>query len=98
MNELGEMIGAKPNLWSIFKEDPKLAYQCIFGTTIAAQYRLQGPNVWPGARKYIMTFKEQYLYPLSTRKCSPAEEKRSYGVLVCIFLVGITILAVMLKA
>ncbi|XP_028400863.1 dimethylaniline monooxygenase [N-oxide-forming] 5-like isoform X2 [Dendronephthya gigantea] len=98
MNELGEMIGAKPNLWSIFKNDPKLAYQCIFGTTVAAQYRLQGPNVWPGARNHIMTFKEQYLYPLRTRKSSPSEEKRSYGVLVFIIVVGLAIVAVMLKA
>ncbi|XP_028400474.1 dimethylaniline monooxygenase [N-oxide-forming] 5-like isoform X2 [Dendronephthya gigantea] len=97
MNELGEMIGAKPNLWSIFKNDPKLAYQCIFGTTIAAQYRLQGPNVWPGARNHIMSFREQYLYPLRTRKCPPPEEKRNYGILIFIFVMGLAIVILLLK-
>ena len=98
MDELGEMIGAKPSLWSIFKEDPKLSYQVFFGTTIPTQYRLQGPNTWKDARKHIMSFQEQYLCPLSTRKCAPSTESNSYGVLILIFVIIFGVVAIMLKA
>jgi dimethylaniline monooxygenase (N-oxide forming) len=97
MNELGEMISAKPNLWSIFKEDPKLAYQVFFGTTVPTQYRLQGPNTWKDARKHIMSFQEQYLCPLSTRKCAPSAESNSHGVLIFIFVIVFVVIAIMLK-
>jgi hypothetical protein len=98
MNELGEMIGAKPNLWSIFKADPKLAYQVFFGTFISTQYRLQRPNTWKDARKHIMNLHEQYLYPLSTRKCAPSAESTCHGVLIFIFVIVFAIVAIMLKA
>ena len=85
MDELGEMIGAKPHLWPIFKQDPKLAYQVFFGTMIPTQYRLQGPNTWKDARKHIMSFREQYLCPLNTRNCLEPKESSSYCVPVLVF-------------
>ena len=97
MDELGEMIGAKPNLWSIFKEDPKLAYQVFFGTLVPTQYRLQGPNTWKDARKHIMSFQEQYLYPLSTRKCPQSTKNRNNFFLVFIFVVVIAVIAILVR-
>ena len=47
------MIGAKPNLWSLFMEDPKLAFRCFFGSCVSAQYRLEGPNSSKHARTMI---------------------------------------------
>lgn len=94
MDELGDMIGAKPNLWSMLN-DPKLAYQIFFGTTVATQYRLQGPIPWKGARKHIMSLREQHLYPLNTRKCAPSTERSHHGIFIFILVIGIAILAIM---
>ena len=96
MDELGDMIGAKPNLWSMLN-DPKLAYQIFFGTIVSAQYRLQGPNTWSGARKHIMSLQEQHLCPLNTRKCGPSTERSYHGVLIFILVIVIALLAIMLK-
>ena len=97
MDELGEMIGAKPNFWLIFKEDPKLAYQVFFGTLVPTQYRLQGPNTWKDARKHIMSFQEQYLCPLSTRKCPQPTKNSNNFVLVFIFVVVILVIAILVR-
>ena len=96
MDELGDMIGAKPNLWSLLN-DPKLAYKIFFDTTVPTQYRLQGPNTWKGARKHIMSLREQYLYPLNTRKCAPSTGRSHHGIVIFILVVAIAILAIMLK-
>ena len=97
MDELGDMIGAKPNLWSMLINDPKLAYQMFFGTAVPTQYRLQGPNTWKGARKHIMSLREQILHPLNTRKCAPSTERTHHGILIFILVIGIAILAMLLK-
>jgi dimethylaniline monooxygenase (N-oxide forming) len=79
LDELGEMIRAKPNLWSIFFKNPKLAYQCFFGPAVPAQYRLQGPNTWGEATKVIMSTEEEYRWPLETKRCMPLiVERKSY--------------------
>lgn len=97
MDELGDMIGAKPSVWSMLK-DPKLAYQIFFGTMVSAHYRLQGPNTWQGARKHIMSLREQHLLPLNTRKCAaPSTERSNQGVLIFILVIAIALLAITLQ-
>ena len=96
MDELGDMIGAKPNLWSMLN-DPRLAYQIFFGTIVSAQYRLQGPNTWSGARKHIMSLQEQYLCPLNTRKFAHSTKTSHHSVLICIIVIAFVLLAIMLK-
>ena len=54
MDTIASLIGAKPNLLQILPKDPNLAFQCFFGPCVPAQYRLQGPGIWPGARDVIM--------------------------------------------
>jgi dimethylaniline monooxygenase (N-oxide forming) len=44
LDELAEMIGAKPDLWSIFKKDPKLAYEVFFGSLTPAQIDSKAPT------------------------------------------------------
>ncbi|XP_028400882.1 dimethylaniline monooxygenase [N-oxide-forming] 5-like [Dendronephthya gigantea] len=89
MDEVSALIGAKPNLWSIFLRDPKLAYCCFYGPGIGAQYRLQGPNTWKGAKNVIKSVEEDYQYPLKVKRCEPmmAKKESSYlfWVLVVVF-------------
>ncbi|XP_028400860.1 dimethylaniline monooxygenase [N-oxide-forming] 2-like [Dendronephthya gigantea] len=91
MDEITEMIGAKPDLWSIFAKDPQLAYHCLFGPAVPAQYRLQGPNTWEDARKNILSVEDDYKCPLKTMRCSPVVKTkpyfhRNFAVVLIIFL------------
>jgi dimethylaniline monooxygenase (N-oxide forming) len=95
LDELAEMIGAKPDLWSIFKKDPKLAYEVFFGSLTPAQYRLQGPNTWNDARKYILSFQEHYLCPLRTRRCRQSTKNNSNSILVFVFVLVIAFIAML---
>ena len=59
MDEIAELIGAKPNLWHLTKTDSALALRCYFGPCLPAQYRLMGPGAWGGAAdtiRYIFTY------------------------------------------
>ena len=78
------MIGAKPDLWSLFMNDPKLAIRCFFGPCVPAQYRLHGPNSFTDARTVINSVEENYLYPLKTRKCvtSQLQRRTSYFFII----------------
>uniref|UniRef100_A0ABI7W6M3 Flavin-containing monooxygenase n=1 Tax=Felis catus TaxID=9685 RepID=A0ABI7W6M3_FELCA len=67
MDEIASEIGAKRNLPSIFLWDPKLAIEIFFGPCTPYQYRLQGPGKWAGARRAILTWREQIVKPLRTR-------------------------------
>ena len=78
MDEINELIGAKPNLWSIFARDPRLAYHCFFGPAVPAQYRLQGPNACKDARKIIMSVEDDYRCPLKTMRCASSIKTKSY--------------------
>lgn len=48
-DEIASFIGAKPE---IFKH-PTLAWRLLLGSCGAAQWRLQGPNKWPGAADQV---------------------------------------------
>ncbi|KAL4223868.1 hypothetical protein ACF0H5_017332 [Mactra antiquata] len=53
MDEIANEIGVKPNMRELFLQDPMLALRCIFGPCVPAQYRLQGPGKWSGAKEAI---------------------------------------------
>ncbi|XP_074641984.1 flavin-containing monooxygenase 5-like [Tubulanus polymorphus] len=55
MDQLASEVGVKPNLKSMFFEDPFLTLRCFFGPCVPAQYRLNGPGKWPGAKKTIQS-------------------------------------------
>nr|XP_026237323.1 dimethylaniline monooxygenase [N-oxide-forming] 2-like [Urocitellus parryii] len=67
LDELASEIGAKPDLVSLFFQDPKLALKLYFGPCNSYQYRLTGPGQWEGARRAILTQKQRILKPLKTR-------------------------------
>lgn len=78
-DEISSLIGAKPNLWHLLTTDPVLAFKCVFGPCVPAQYRLMGPGSWQGARDVIMGVKESMVCPLRTRKAGQKENKDKPG-------------------
>uniref|UniRef100_A0A452DSX0 Flavin-containing monooxygenase n=1 Tax=Capra hircus TaxID=9925 RepID=A0A452DSX0_CAPHI len=67
MDEIASEIAVKPNLFSLFLWDPKLAPEIFLGPCTPYQYRLQGPRKWAGAREAILTQRERIIKPLRTR-------------------------------
>ncbi|KAJ3156111.1 Cyclopentanone 1,2-monooxygenase (CPMO) [Geranomyces michiganensis] len=54
MDDLATEIGCKPDVWRVVKaRELTLAAQILFGPTVPAQYRLEGPGAWDGARGAI---------------------------------------------
>ncbi|TPX59808.1 hypothetical protein PhCBS80983_g02178 [Powellomyces hirtus] len=55
MDDLATEIGCKPDLWTIVTKQRELtlAAQLLFGPAVPAQFRLQGPGAWDGARDAI---------------------------------------------
>ena len=53
MDEIADLLGAKPNLWKLAKTDTMLAVRCYLGPCLPAQYRLVGPGAWKGAADAI---------------------------------------------
>ncbi|BFZ22832.1 hypothetical protein BsWGS_25871 [Bradybaena similaris] len=73
MDELAVLVGCKPNLLKLLITDPVLFYYVAFGPGVPYQYRIHGPNSWPGARKAIMSTLDRIKKPLETR---PLPDKR----------------------
>ncbi|KAI4579403.1 hypothetical protein MJT46_000771 [Ovis ammon polii x Ovis aries] len=67
MDEIASEIAVKPNLFSLFLWDPKLALEIFLGPCTPYQYCLQGPGKWAGAREAILTQTEWIIKPLRTR-------------------------------
>ncbi|WAR03733.1 FMO5-like protein [Mya arenaria] len=67
MDELAAEVGVRPNMATLFREDPALALRCMFGPCLPAQYRIKGPGSWPGARDAIMTSMDRAMAPMKTR-------------------------------
>ncbi|XP_054837889.1 flavin-containing monooxygenase 5-like [Eublepharis macularius] len=67
MDEVATEIGVKPNVWSLFRANPRLAWQILRGPCTPYQYRLQGPGKWTGAEKAILTQHDRIIKPLRTR-------------------------------
>jgi dimethylaniline monooxygenase (N-oxide forming) len=67
MDELAVLVGCKPNLLKLLLTDPVLFYHVSFGPGVPYQYRLHGPNPWPGARNAILTTLDRIKKPFETR-------------------------------
>ncbi|VDL72517.1 unnamed protein product [Nippostrongylus brasiliensis] len=68
MDELAELLGCKPSLFSRIFYDPKLANALYFHGLVPYQYRLQGPHSWKGAREAILTFEDRVFNATRTRR------------------------------
>jgi dimethylaniline monooxygenase (N-oxide forming) len=67
MDELAEIIGAKPNVKHLLLTDPLLGYRVLTGPNLAYVYRLQGPHPWSGARRAILDVWDRIDAPARTR-------------------------------
>ncbi|BFZ23685.1 hypothetical protein BsWGS_26724 [Bradybaena similaris] len=76
MDEIAELAGCKPNLLRLFLTDPVLFYNVAFGPGVPYQYRLHGPNPWPGARQAILTTLDRIKKPFDTRIVSNNHQKQ----------------------
>uniref|UniRef100_A0A7E5A2E1 Flavin-containing monooxygenase n=1 Tax=Panagrellus redivivus TaxID=6233 RepID=A0A7E5A2E1_PANRE len=55
MDELADLIGAKPEIRKLALKDPLLAWKVFSGPATSYTYRLIGPKKWDGARDAIFT-------------------------------------------
>ena len=79
MDELAREIDVTPRLSSLILENPSLATRCFLGPCVPAQYRLRGPDAWPGAEKTIRNALSNNVSATRTRRLYPKEplNKRS---------------------
>ncbi|XP_059164231.1 flavin-containing monooxygenase 5-like [Physella acuta] len=93
MDELAELTGCKPNLVKLLFTDPPLFWQVIAGPCVPYQYRLHGPNSWPGARQAIFTVLDRIKKPFETRPL-PKREGRKPSLFKRLFVTSALIGAV----
>ncbi|KAH3891874.1 flavin-containing monooxygenase 5-like [Dreissena polymorpha] len=67
MDEIATILGVKPDMFVLFKEDPMFALRCLFGPCVPAQYRLQGPGKWAKAKETIIQSMNRSRAPMKTR-------------------------------
>lgn len=77
MEEIAELVGVRPNLLSLAFTDPKLALELLVGPCTPAQYRLQGPGKWEGARETIFSAEDRIRKPLMTREVEKSNSMAS---------------------
>ncbi|XP_055979806.1 flavin-containing monooxygenase 5 [Sorex fumeus] len=95
MEDLAELVGAKPNLLSLALTDPRLALELLKGPCTPIHYRLQGPGKWHGARKAILTTDERIRKPLMTRKTEGTTSAAS-TITMARFMLAVVFFAVLL--
>jgi dimethylaniline monooxygenase (N-oxide forming) len=98
MDELAEMINAKPNPFNYLFSDPLLCYKLLFGPSLPYSYRLVGPNSWPEAADAIKTVEERIVKPLTTRKAAAHDDSQPsyYWRRLCSFIAFVAFLLKML--
>lgn len=96
MDELAELAGVQPDLFSMFFNDPIMFYQCLFGPCLPYQYRLRGPNAWPGAREALLTADDRIVGALDTRKMPKKKTEDINIIKLLMASVCIVLLAMML--
>uniref|UniRef100_G3PP33 Flavin-containing monooxygenase n=1 Tax=Gasterosteus aculeatus TaxID=69293 RepID=G3PP33_GASAC len=77
MDELAELVGARPSPLRLLLTDPRLGLNLMLGPCTPYQYRLRGPGKWPGARQAILTQWERVARPMQTRPCEDPKPGRS---------------------
>ncbi|KAF7473968.1 Hypothetical predicted protein [Marmota monax] len=77
MEEMADLVGVRPSLLSLAFSDPKLASQLLWGPCTPAQFRLQGPGKWDGARKTILSTDDRIRKPMKTRVTEKSDSAAS---------------------
>ncbi|VDM40357.1 unnamed protein product [Toxocara canis] len=86
MDELADMIGAKPNLKELFRSDPVLAMKVFFGPNVPYVYRLNGPHCWRGARDAIMGVRERIVAPTCNRPIASGITSMEVAAILLLFI------------
>ena len=89
MLEYSQVAGVYPDLMSLALSSPRLAWRCLVGPCVPAQFRLFGPNQWKGAQQAIDTADDNTIFPTQTRLVEyPGGKQLSFSV-SSVFLVAI---------
>uniref|UniRef100_H2ZGS6 Flavin-containing monooxygenase n=1 Tax=Ciona savignyi TaxID=51511 RepID=H2ZGS6_CIOSA len=91
MDEIADQIGVKPNMFSLFITDRKLARKVWYEFCSGYQYRLKGPGKWAGAREAIMGQKSRMFCPLHTRATTKSSKSKKKSLLSYYWLVAVAI-------
>ncbi|XP_042145270.1 flavin-containing monooxygenase 5-like [Ixodes scapularis] len=96
VNDLARAIGAKPKYYWLFLTDIKLWWTLITSPLLNYQYRLRGPNAWPGAREAILGYAERVRAPLQVSMGSRHQVKKrrrlkTWGIVPVVAIVIISI-------
>ncbi|XP_055864135.1 flavin-containing monooxygenase 5-like [Biomphalaria glabrata] len=67
LDQLAKAVGCKPNMYKLLVTEPRLFWRLLTGPGVSYQYRLEGPNAWPGARHAIFTVMDRIKKPFATR-------------------------------
>ncbi|CAJ0583304.1 unnamed protein product, partial [Mesorhabditis spiculigera] len=78
MEELARIINARPNIALRWLSDPKLAKVLFFHGLAPYQYRLDGPNAWPGARDALLGMDERVFEATRTRRTKETLQSKSF--------------------
>ncbi|KAH9514067.1 Cyclopentanone 1,2-monooxygenase (CPMO) [Bulinus truncatus] len=82
MDELATLVGCKPNLFKLLLTDPCLYWRVLTGPGVPYQYRLHGPNAWPGARQAIFTVIDRIEKPFNTRSLPKKKSTKAKRIIV----------------
>lgn len=80
MDEIAQMINAKPNLLKYFFTDPKLWHALWFGPCLPYQYRLNGPHPWPKAKETILTVFDRIEAPFKTKTNITSNQSKNNSI------------------
>ncbi|KAK0056421.1 dimethylaniline monooxygenase [N-oxide-forming] 5 [Biomphalaria pfeifferi] len=97
MDELATVVGCKPNLFKLLVTDPRLFWRVLTGPGVPYQFRLHGPNPWPGARQAIFTVIDRIKKPFNTRPLPTKKTSKTKTIVLVslgVALVGAALLYV----
>nr|KAI8737583.1 dimethylaniline monooxygenase [N-oxide-forming] 5-like isoform X1 [Biomphalaria glabrata] len=89
MDELARLIGCLPRWGRLLLSDPRLALTCVFGPCTAYQFRLYGPNSWPGAREAILHQMERVRWPFNPRHGDQQQETDVNVIILSLLLLSL---------
>lgn len=96
MDELAELIGARPKLTTMALTDPLLSYRLLIGPNLPYAYRLCGPHQWSNARNAILDVWQRVDGATKTRRIDD-EKMSSSSRIVYMIIVGFIIVYLWLK-
>ena len=67
IDEIANYVGCRPRMLKYFFTDPCLWYKLMFWPATPAQWRLDGPGAWIGAKETVKTLQEERRKTMLTR-------------------------------